>query len=108
MNQRADNGVQRADDSQCDGNDLCLDQPLQRITLPDKESVLGSIADCRHNGGGRCQHQRTGAEHNKNGNGTDDLSRNDPSNGRGAEGDDNDPCRPAIRDTNNLRFACIC
>lgn len=108
MNQRADNGVQRADDSQCDGNDLCLDQPFQRITLPDKEAVLGSIADCRHNGGGRCQHQRTGAEHNKNGNGTDDLSRNDPSNGRGAEGDDNDSCRPAIRDTNNLRLACIC
>ena len=45
--------------------------------------MLRGVADGRHDGGGRCQHQRTGAEHHQNGHGADDLAGDGPGEGVG-------------------------
>ena len=40
----------------------------------DNHAVLCRLADGRHNGGGRCQHQSAGAEHHQYGHGGNNIS----------------------------------
>ena len=69
--------------------------------------MLRSVANCRHNRGRRCKHQSAGAEHNKNCNRTDNLSRYRPSQSSGSQSDYHNPSCPSVRHTDNLCFTCI-
>ena len=69
--------------------------------------MLGGVADGRHDGRRRRQHQRAGAEHHKDGDGPDDLSGNEPRQRRGSQRNGHDPCGPAIRDAHDLGLARV-
>ena len=89
------------------GDDSGLGQPLQRVALPHQKSVLRGVADGGHNGRGRGQHQRAGAEHHQDRHRPNDLAGYKPCQTRRAEGDDHDPCSPPIRKPHDLGLARI-
>ena len=80
---------------------------LQRVAFADKKTVLRGVADGRHDGGGRCQHQRTGAEHHQNGHGADDLAGDGPGEGGSGQRDDHDPGGPAVSKAHDFGLACV-
>ena len=64
--------------------------------------MLRGVADGGHDGRGRGQHQRAGAEHHEDGHGPDDLAGDEPGQRRGGQGDDHDPRGPAVRKAHDL------
>ena len=71
-------------------------EALERVALADEEAVLRRVADGGHDGGRRCQHKRAGAEDDQNRHRADDLTGDEPRQRRGGQGNDDDPCRPAV------------
>ena len=80
---------------------------FQGVPFPDQKAVLRGISDGRHDRGGRCEHQRAGAEHDENGNRPDDLACEYPGEGRGREGDDDDPGGPPVRQPDDFGLSRI-
>ena len=71
-------------------------EALERVALADEKAVLRRVADGGHDGGRRCQHKRAGAEDDQNRHRADDLTGDEPRQRRGGQGNDDDPCRPAV------------
>ena len=71
-------------------------ETLKRVALADEKAVLRRVADGGHDGSRRCQHKRAGAEDDQNRHRADDLTGDEPRQRRGGQGNDDDPCRPAV------------
>ena len=79
-----------------EGNLLHGGETLKRVALADEKAVLRRVADGGHDGSRRCQHERAGAEDDQNRHRVDDLTGDEPRQRRGGQGNDDDPCRPAV------------
>ena len=77
-------------------------ETLKRVALADEKAVLRRVADGGHDGSRRCQHKRAGAEDDQNRHRADDLTGDEPRQRRGGQGNDDDPCRPAVGKTDDL------
>ena len=84
-----------------------LRQPLERIAFAHEHAELRHVADGRHDGRGRGQHERAGAEHHEDGDGADDLAGDEPRAGRRGQGDDDDPGGPSVGEAHDLGLAGI-
>ena len=71
-------------------------ETLKRVALADEKAVLRRVADGGHDGSRRCQHKRAGAEDDQNRHCADDLTGDEPRQRRGGQGNDDDPCCPAV------------
>ena len=71
-------------------------ETLKRVALADEKAVLRRVADGGHDSGGCGQYERTGAEDDQNRHRADDLTGDEPRQRRGGQGNDDDPCRPAV------------
>lgn len=84
-----------------------LRQPLERIAFAHEHAELRHVADGRHDGRGRGQHERAGAEHHEDGDGADDLAGDEPRAGRRGQGDDDDPGGPSVGEAHDLGLAGV-
>lgn len=84
-----------------------LRQALERVPLAHQKAVPGGIADRRHDGCGRGEHERTRAEDNEDGDRADDLVRHEIGENCCHKGDDDDPHRPAVGEVHDLGLAGV-
>ena len=82
-------------------------KPLQRISFPYQKTMLRRIADGRHNGRRRRQHQGAGAEYNQNGDRPNDLARNEPGQSCRSQRNDHNPGGPSVRQAHDLRLVRV-
>ena len=82
-------------------------ETLKRVALADEKAVLRRVADGGHDGGRRGQHERAGAEDDQDRHRADDLTGDEPRQRRGGQGNDDDPCRPAVGKADDLGLARV-
>ena len=89
------------------GNAGYSGKALQPVPFPDQKTVPCGVADSGHDGGGSSQDESAGTEYHQDRNSPDDLAGKKPGEGRGSEGDNYDPCGPAVGEPYDLCLACI-
>ena len=82
-------------------------EALKRVALTDQKAVPARVADGGHDGGRRGQHERAGAEDDQDRHRADDLTGDEPRQRRGGQGNDDDPCRPAVGKADDLGLARV-
>ena len=90
-----------------EGHALDLGKPLQRIAFAHQHAEFGEVADGGHDGGRGSEHERAGAEHDKDGDRSNDFPGHQPRDRCRRECDDHNPRCPPVGQPHDLRFASV-
>ena len=82
-------------------------QTFEGVALSDKKAVGGGVSDGRHNGRRGGQNKGAGAENDKDGDGSDDLSGDEPCQRGGRKGDNDDPCGLMVGKSDDLGLSGV-